>query len=267
MIKQDKKIYKIVAAVLGLLIFLNLISALQPINRGLGSVVNFFAIKLRGAVGDGSRPESRLELLKKITELESRLAEEKVDLALLNSLQAENQQFKSFLDFFEEEQQQKYLLADVVWSDGLLSFSNTNQSLIIDKGSRDNISPGLVVVNEDGVLVGKILEVEDNYSKMCLFSNSFCSLAVAFNNQDKSFGLSEGNLGLSIKINFIAQNEDISVGDVVFTSGLENNVPRGLYLGEVVSAEKKENDIWQDIVVEPFFGSRKLNRVAVILPE
>ena len=149
----------------------------------------------------------------------------------------------------------------------LLNFSSINQNLIINRGSRQGLYPGLAVVSDSGVLIGKVLEVEENYSKICLANNSFCRLAVSLNNNDKSSGLAEGNLGLSIRVNFIAQNEVIDTGNIVFSSGLEKDIPKGLYLGEVVNVEKKENDIWQEIIVEPFFTSKNLSRIAVIIPE
>lgn len=266
MIKQNKKIYKIILAVLGLLIFFNIFGFLKPVNRILGSVVNFFSSKVRQEVNESVVRESREDLLKKIENLEFELAEEKASLSLLNSLQIENEQFRNFFNFFETNNY-NYLLADVVWENGLLNFSSTNQNLVINKGEKDGLYPGLAVISESGILIGKIIETEENYSQVCLSNNSFCRLAVSLNNEEKSSGLAEGNLGLSVKINFIPQNENVSVGNIVFSSGLEKDIPKGLYLGEVVNVEKKENDIWQDIVVESFFNSKNLNRVAIIIPE
>ncbi len=266
MIKQNKKIYKIILAVLGLLIFLNIFGWLNPANRFLGSVVNFFTFKIRKETNEIIKKESRDDLLKKIENLEFQLAEEKADSSLLNSLKIENEQFRNFFNFFETTKY-NYLLADIVWNDNLLNFSSINQNLIINRGSRQGLYPGLAVVSDSGVLIGKVLEVEENYSKICLANNSFCRLAVSLNNNDKSSGLAEGNLGLSIRVNFIAQNEVIDIGNIVFSSGLEKDIPKGLYLGEVVNVEKKENDIWQEIIVEPFFTSKNLSRVAVIIPE
>lgn len=267
MIKQDKKIYKIILAVLGLLIFLNFFGFLDPINRVIGDGFNFFATRIRGKSSETlSRGQDKTILIKKIEELEFTLSRERVDLALLSSLKKENEQFRNFFNFFEDNDFNNYLLADVVWQDNLLNFSSTNQNLVINKGEADNVVPGLAVVNEFGVLVGKVIEVEQDYSKICLSSNSFCKFAVALNNDDNSSGLAEGNLGLSVSIDFVAQNEEVDVGEIVFTSGLESNIPKGLYLGQVVNIEKRENDIWQDIIVEPFFDLKNLNEVAVILP-
>jgi len=266
MIKQNKKIYKIILAVLGLLVFLNIFGLLRPVNKILGSVVNFFSFKVRQEVNQSAARESKDDLLKRIENLEFQLAEEKASLSLLNSLQIENEQFRNFFNFFETNNY-NYLLADVVWENSLLNFSSTNQNLVINKGEKDGLYPGLAVLSDSGVLVGKIVETEENYSQVCLSNNSFCRLAVSLNNEEKSSGLAEGNLGLSVKINFIPQNEEVNIGNIVFSSGLEKNIPKGLYLGEVVNVEKKENDIWQDIVVESFFNSKNLNRVAIIIPE
>lgn len=266
MIRQNKKIYKKILAVLGLLVFLNIFGFLKPLNNLLNPVVNFFSFKMRKEFNQSAPKESKADLLKKIEDLEFKLAEEKASLSLLDSLQIENEQFRNFFNFFENTQYQ-HLLANVVWDDNLLNFSSTNQNIVINRGEDDGLYPGLAVVSDSGILIGKVIEVQAKYSKVCLSNNSFCRIAVALNNEEKSSGLAEGNLGLSIKLNFIPQNENVALGNIVFSSGLEKDIPKGLYLGEVVSVEKKENDIWQDIVVEPFFNSKNLNRVAIIIPE
>lgn len=266
MIKQNKKIYKKILAVLGLLVFLNIFGFLKPLNSFLNPAVNFFSFKIRKEVNRSTLKESKADLLKKVEELEFKLAKEKVSLSLLSSLQIENEQFRNFFNFFESVKY-NYLIADVVWDDNLLNFSSTNQNIVISKGESDGLYPGLAVVSDSGVLIGKVIETQDKYSKVCLSNNSFCRIAVALNNEEKSSGLAEGNLGLSVKVNFIPQNENVVLGNIVFSSGLEEDIPKGLYLGEVVNVEKKENDIWQDIIVEPFFNSKNLNRVAIIIPE
>lgn len=266
MIRQNKKTYKIILAVFGLLIFLNLISLLYPANKIFGGVFNFFGIKMRsGAIYLSEKKENKVLLAQRIEDLEKKLAQEKNDKALISSLQEENRQLKNFFNF-SKEIGSDLILADIVWGENFLNFSNINQSLIINKGDEDGLEPGLVVVNDSGILLGKILEVQKDYSRICLFNNSFCKLAVSLDNEEVSSGLAEGNLGLSIKINFIPQNEKVEKGNIVFSSGLEKNIPKGLYLGEVVNIEKKENDIWQEVLVEPYFGLRNLSRVAIVVP-
>jgi rod shape-determining protein MreC len=241
MIKQDKKIYKIILAVFGLLIFLNFIGFLNPINKAIGDGFNFFTTRIRKKSGETlSKNQSKTVLLEKIEELESALSQEKADLSLLSSLKKENEQLRNFFNFFEDNNFNNHLLADIVWQDNLLNFSSTNQNLVINKGEADGVIPGLAVVNEFGILVGKVIEVEQNYSKICLSNNSFCKFAVALNNNGNSSGLAEGDLGLSVVLSFVAQNEDVEVGNIVFTSGLEKNIPKGLYVGQVVNIEKKE---------------------------
>ena len=58
-------------------------------------------------------------------------------------------------------------------------------------------------------------------------------------NQDRSIGIIEGGFGLTIRMTFIPQQEIVEIGNIIVTSGLEKNVPRGLVIGEVASVEKE----------------------------
>jgi rod shape-determining protein MreC len=92
-------------------------------------------------------------------------------------------------------------------------------------------------------------------------------MAVSLSNENRTVGLAEGDLGLSVKISFVSQSENIKVGDQVITSGLEKNIPRGLAVGRVNNVEQEVNDIWQNINAEALFNINNLNIVSVILPQ
>jgi rod shape-determining protein MreC len=266
MINKSDKILKIFVAVFGLLIFLNIFSLLDPIRSSFSSLFDNFMMSFkRGADNVSLIQMSKVELSQKVEELEGKISEEKVDVARLHALESENEQLKNFFDFFEESSFENYVLADVVWEDDALNFLNSNKNLVINRGKNDGLSPGLAVLSEEGILIGKVVEVNSDYSKICLTSNSFCSFAVLIGNEENSSGMSEGNLGMSIKLNYIAQNENVSNGDIVYTSGLEKSIPKGLYMAEVISVEKSENDIWQEVFAEPLFNIKKINRVSVLL--
>ncbi|MFA5421026.1 MAG: rod shape-determining protein MreC [Patescibacteria group bacterium] len=263
---KNDKLLRIFVAVFGLLIFLNAVSLLDPIRSSFSNLFDTFMVGLKRTSDNISLMQmNKAELIDKIEGLEIELSKERVDLANLYSVQSENEQLLNFFNFFDKNNFNNYVLADVVWEDSILTFSSTNKNLVINRGSDDGISPGLAVLNEEGVLVGKVVEVNSDYSKICLSSNSFCNFAVSISNNDGSSGMSEGNLGMSIRVNYIAQNEDVQVGDIVYTSGLERSIPRGLYVGEVINIEKSENDIWQNVSAEPLFDFKNINKVSVLL--
>ena len=85
-----------------------------------------------------------------------------------------------------------------------------------------------------------------------MVNNNFCKIAVSINNPSSSSGLAEGDLGLSIKLNFIPQNEEVQVGDLLLSSGLERDIPAGLAVARINNVEQKVNDIWQKLMLKLF---------------
>jgi rod shape-determining protein MreC len=79
-------------------------------------------------------------------------------------------------------------------------------------------------------------------------------------------GITEGDLGLTIKMNFIPQSDTINLDDTVITSGLGGNIPRGLVIGKVSQVNNRSNEIWQDVSIEPLINLNSLTIVSVLIP-
>ena len=67
-------------------------------------------------------------------------------------------------------------------------------------------------------------------------------------------------------MNYIPQSEKINNNDVVITSGLGGNIPRGLVVGKVSQINNRSNEIWQDVNIEPLFNINTLTIVTVLIP-
>lgn len=263
----DRKNFKIFSAVLILLIFLNIIVFSSWGHRIFSVIVNPGSSWLRKSSQNLEDSEkSREELEEEVSSLQEKLLKSEVELAKFNSTEEENSKLRQYLNFLNNKSA-KYVLANVVWQENLLNFSHYNQNIVIDRGSRDGLYEGLAVVNEAGVIVGKIIAVEKDSSRVCLINNSFCQMAVSLSNEERTVGLAEGDLGLSVKISFVSQSEKVNVGDQIITSGLEKNIPRGLAVGRVNNVEQEVNDIWQKINAEALFNINDLNIVSVIVPQ
>ena len=143
---------------------------------------------------------------------------------------------------------------------------DANQTVTLDRGSADGLSAGLPVVSGTGLLIGKIVETKDHLSSACLVTSSRCQFAATVENQNKTIGLTKGELGLTIKMDFIPQTEVINRGELVVTSGLEQNVPRGLVLGKISQVQKLNKELWQTATIEPLVNLNDLVIASVILP-
>lgn len=185
--------------------------------------------------------------------------------AKVNELQDENNKLRAFINFFSDHEYRK-VYAEVLAQEFLPEKNESRQNIIIGKGFKDGVSLGLGVINENGAIIGKVVETRDRSAKICLITSNSCKLAATIQNQDKTVGVSEGNLGLTIKMNFIPQTEKININDLVVTSGLGEVIPRGLVIGRVSEVLNKSNEIWQSATIEPLVDLNNLTIVSVVLP-
>lgn len=182
--------------------------------------------------------------------------------ARLQAFERENMELRKALNF-QKEKAYDFLMASVVGRDP--NFSNY---FILNKGKKDGIQNNFPVVSPEGILVGKILKVEDNLSVMIIPTDSNFQTAAAILGEDEgsTSGLVRGEKGLGIKMEFIPQEKEISRDDVVVTSGLEFNMPKGLVVGKVVEVKRESRDIFSEAVISPLVVYENLNTVMILLP-
>jgi len=260
-----RKIGYFFAAII-LIILLHYFGALSPAERVLERAFNpfvsgfhAFGIKIRSFY---ERQTSGVNLEKENRNLQSEIEQLTVEVAGLKTLEDENKNLREQLDFRNKEKRQLMLVN--VSSRALAG--DTNQTITLDRGSKDGLSVGLPVVSGAGVLIGKIVETKDHLASACLVTSSRCQFAVTVENQNKTIGLTKGELGLTIKMDFIPQTEVINQGELVLTSGLEQNVPRGLVLGKISQVQKLNKELWQTANIEPLVNLNDLVIASVVLP-
>lgn len=142
------------------------------------------------------------------------------------------------------------------------SFANT---IILSRGQKDGVEIGNPVIVGEGILIGKIFRVEKDVSVARLLNDQQSKVAATVLNQSKSIGLVEGGYGISVRMNFIPQNELIAPGDVVITSGLEEQTPRGLIIGTVQTVEKEAYEPFQKAVLTPDVDLDKIFMASILI--
>lgn len=136
--------------------------------------------------------------------------------------------------------------------------------LKIDKGSTAGIKAGQVVVFKDN-FVGRVITVTPLASNVQLLTDPDSKIsAFSQNKEGKAKGVLVGQFGTEVVFDKILHEEKISVGDLVYSEGLEGSLPRGLILGRVVDVLERENEIFRQAKVQPVFDIRDLELVFVI---
>lgn len=267
--KSNVKSIFIFLAIIGLLVFLYFTDIFSPVKEKIYEALNPVAVQLYSFGSNINniyqRQADKADLSKELEEFKKEVNELKVENAELKEVSEENEKLRSYLEFLEENHF-SYKMAHVISNGFVSSPEESERDIIIDKGSADGLFSGLAVVDSSGALVGKISRVEEKVSRISLLTSSECKLAATIQGGDRTIGVASGKLGLTVNMGFINQDEDIEEKDLVVTSGLEEDVPRGLLIGEVKEINSNSNEIWKSVIIEPKTSFNDLMIVSVILP-
>jgi len=144
-------------------------------------------------------------------------------------------------------------------------FDNVTKSIILDQGSNAGVKLNAAVVAGTGVFVGKIIKVEPDIAIARLINDSQAKLSATVLNTTKSLGAVEGGHGLSLRLQFIPRDEMIIVGDQVITSGFEEQIPRGILIGNIAVIENEAYQPFQSAILTPGTDLNKLLIVGVVV--
>lgn len=203
--------------------------------------------------------ENRSGLLAELEVLRNqvqRLSEAQIEATLLRM---ENQELRELLAF-KKRTGYATVSANVV---GLLPEIDA-QGLILDRGESDGLASGMPVVTGNGLLIGELYNVTAHSSAVLLLTDPRSSIAATLGNAPGTHGVVTGGKGFGMRMELIPQQDTVAVGDLVFTSGLESDVPRGLAVGIVMNVTAEERKPFQTATIRPLEEYNKLLTVAII---
>ena len=203
----------------------------------------------------------KAELIELNQELKQQVIALTMKVAELEIFEQENKELVKQLDFLSR-QPYRTVTARIIGQ----SPDYSEHILIINRGSKDGLGTGYPVIAEEGIIIGKIVVVDRNQAKAMLLTDGHSKVAAAILNQDRTIGLVEGQYGLSLKMDLIPQNEQVKAGDLVITSGLEENIPKGLLIAKVDHLTTQTNDVFQGALLNLLVDYNKIDIVSVILP-
>jgi rod shape-determining protein MreC len=195
-------------------------------------------------------------------QLETLVDQLMIENVRLKEAEAQNEDLRRKLAFAEAYPQ--YVLRAAEVRGRVIGYepSNLISVLIIDIGRRDGVQKGMPVVTERG-LVGHIHTVGANWAKVLLIVDPSSSVA-ALVQSSRAPGLVSGRLGKDLVMDYIPQEDTVSVGDVILTSGMSGNYPKSLLIGQVLEVEQRDIDPFQRAIVRPSVNFERLETVLVI---
>ncbi|MBI4089894.1 MAG: rod shape-determining protein MreC [Candidatus Kerfeldbacteria bacterium] len=191
--------------------------------------------------------------------LEQRIAE----------LNVENAQLQSALEAaVEADEQERFLktrqfegvAARLVARSG----DPTSEFVTVDRGTRAGIQIDAPAIVAGGVIIGRVIAVTDDISRILLSTDNRSSFAGVSLQSTTTQGLVSGARGLSLSMGLISQSEHIEAGDIIVTSGVDSGVPRGLVLGEVERVDRQTGALFQSASLRPLFQSNRLDVITIL---
>ncbi|HYP41333.1 MAG TPA: rod shape-determining protein MreC [Chloroflexia bacterium] len=262
-----RTLYLLVALVLVslALIFLSQGRYLQPIESVAGQVLT----PIQQAASDAtSGIGSWIDAISRAKSLEEenakiRAAFESVtaENAQLQELKRENEQLRAMLKFQADRPEIRGVLASNIGGDP----TGLKEMLTIDKGSNAGIAPGMAVVSPGGILVGLVAEVKADRSTVLKITDVGSSIGVT-TQRTQTPGVLEGKwqTGGRLLMRRIPRDADVKEGDILLTSGIGGNLPKGLIAGQILVV--RQNDVQTDKEAEayPLVELNSLEGVLVI---
>lgn len=217
--------------------------AMAPVQLATG-VVEFFSSQVRLQRENDVLREKQLRAAK--------------DLVTLEALAAENAQLRRLVEA-RERLPRKSTLAEILYA-GRDPFS---RKVIIDKGSRNGIQPGLPVVDDVGI-IGQVTRVYPLLSEVTLITDKDQAIPVQIvRNGLRAVAYGEGD-GATLDLRFMAANADIMNGDVLVTSGLDGIYPAGIPVARVARIERDAAYAFAKIACVPAAGTDRHTQVLVL---
>lgn len=151
------------------------------------------------------------------------------------------------------------------------------QSLQLDRGSADGVGVDDAVISPDGALVGRVIQVSRWTCAVQLLTDALSGVGARLT-ESRASGLLAGSDGPLLELRFIQTLDDVSLGEIVETSGEDGIYPHGIPVGEVTRAGvgpalpgtppvpllRDETALFMQIEVRPSVDMMRLENVLVL---
>ncbi|MCB0046700.1 MAG: rod shape-determining protein MreC [Caldilineaceae bacterium] len=249
-----------------LLMALQVTGRLQPLQSAITQFTSPAQTSSSGAAASVNEMITTLtelrSLRRRAAELEQINANLQVENFRLREVERENQDLRTLLAFAETrpglELRGAQIVARVIGQES----NNFLDFIMLDLGAEHGIEVGMPVLTDQG-LVGRISEVTNTTSKVLLITDS-SSAVNAILQSSRVSGVVRGNPGGNLLMDYIPQGVLYSVGEIVLTSGLGGNFPKGIPIGQVIQINQRDIDVFQQAVVRPTVDFSSLELVMVV---
>lgn len=217
------------------------------VSTRVQAIVDFFTL-----------PRDVTTLMQQNAALEAKISQLQTENLQLKQQLVETEILYALLDFARDNPENQYVAASVIGKDP----SPFLNYLIIDHGSDNGIFKGMPVVTEQG-LVGRIDAVTASAARVQLLTDAGSIVNIRLQDSQTE-GQVSGSVTGDLSLERVSASVTVNDGELVFTSGLGGSFPSEILVGQVVSPEVKENELFQTAAVQPSVDFSTLKAVLII---
>jgi len=174
----------------------------------------------------------------------------------------ENQRLKELLHFAETQGSDfRFVAARVIGRNP----TNWYSTLTLDKGERQGIKRGQVVITSKG-LVGRVVKVSPNTAEVLLITDRECAVGGLIL-ENRTPGVVEGSPEFKgyLQMIHISKEAPVEENQRVITSGLGGVFPKGIPIGVTVRIVTEPDGLMKKAIIAPFVDFDRLEEVLVII--
>lgn len=225
----------------------SLVLPLGEVGSGVGAAVESAEESMSdAAAGEGT-----------LSELRSRNAELTETLVKAEEYRLEAQRLQELLNLKDQ-----YGVEGVAGRVVGRSTDAWSQTITLDVGLDDGVDAGLTVVAGSGV-IGQVVSTASGSCTVRLITDPQSGVA-AMIQSSRAEGIVRGSLSGLLYLEGVEMGIEVSVGDVVMTSGLGGSFTKGLLIGTVVRVEGDATDDSRRIVVSQAGNVSSLEEAMVV---
>jgi rod shape-determining protein MreC len=114
-------------------------------------------------------------------------------------------------------------------------------------------------------VVGQITQVSHTASRVLVLTDSNSGIDAVVQ-RSRARGIVQGGVDAGCSMKYLRRAEDVSVGDRIVTSGLDNIFPKGILIGTAVAVELRDRGLLQAAVIQPSAPLDQLEEVLIVDP-
>ncbi|MGM0419544.1 MAG: rod shape-determining protein MreC [Bacillota bacterium] len=208
--------------------------------------------------------ESR-ELLEENQRLKQKLAKQTMINDSYVEIIQENERLRNLYDFEAFTLEELNLVGARATG---VSPSSWEQRILINKGSNDSLKERQPVLGYNGYLLGRLINTGVSSSQVMLANDPEFSVGGRVQRpESRAIGVIRGQPGERNRLLMerISWDADIQVGDLIVTTGVSKDYPRGIPIGVVEEVFPANFGLSQSAYIEYDFGKRTTEELLIII--